>query len=374
MIKINNLPRGFLLPSAAYTISPSRIKFYKKLDSVPEIGDVAYGVITRIGQHKNLENKSGRLHEIQDGTKAIFVFGNRYAPAFYEGFVPKRKLKEVDLLAGSGLIGIVQTKSSFIIDPTRVKIHGYVCDKKGRKINTKDYPLITPRSTKKKNPRAKLILVCGTSMNSGKSKAASACVWALTSRGHKVRASKATGTASLKDILHMNDAGARPFTDFSFLGYPSTYLIKKSEVLKVFNTLDLKYGNNPKNYWVVEFADGINQRETAFLLNSPDVRSRIHKLIFCAFDAFGAVGGVKVLKEEFGLVPDAISGICTSSPLHIKEIMEFTDIPIFDSVNIDLPFLNKILTSSNGEKKTEHSYLKKMACGRQEQTRQKAMG
>jgi len=67
------------------------------------------------------------------------------------------------------------------------------------------------------------------------------------------------------------------------------------------------------------------------LLESLDVRKRIHKLVFCSNDAYGAIGGIIKLKEEFGLVPDIISGVCSSSPLHIKELQKFTDIPILNS-------------------------------------------
>lgn len=187
-----------------------------------------------------------------------------------------------------------------------------------------------------------MILVCGTSMNSGKSMAAAACCWALTSMGYNVRASKATGTASLKDILHMNDAGASRYADFTYLGYPSTYMLPQDELLSIFNQLDLKYANNPKNFWVVEFADGIIQRETRMLLESDEVRSRIHKLLFCASDAFGAIGGLNILKN-LGLIPDALSGICSSSPLHIRELTEFTNIPVFNSAKPDRNSLSKIL-------------------------------
>ena len=179
-------------------------------------------------------------------------------------------------------------------------------------------------------------------MNSGKSMAAKACCWTLTSKGYKVRASKVTGTASLKDILFMNDAGADPYADFTYLGYPSTYLLPKDEILSIFNQLDLKYANNPKNFWVVEFADGIIQRETKMLLKSPEVRSRIHKLIFCASDAFGAIGGLNML-DTLGLKPDALSGICSSSPLHIRELAGFTDIPVFNSADVDIDRLANIL-------------------------------
>ncbi len=345
-ITIKKIRKGFIFPSAAFTIKPGQVKYYCFFDKPPLHGDLVYGAISRIGQHPSLENVSGRIHMIHDGTKAIFVFGNRYAPDYYEGLVPDEMTDEVDLIARSGVIGIVKTKNSLIKDPTKVKVLGYVCDESGSILNTQDFTLIKPRNKIKKQPRSKMILVCGTSMNSGKSMAAAACCWALTSMGYKVRASKITGTASLKDILHMNDAGANPYADFTYLGYPSTYLMEKEQLLGIFNQLDLKYANNPKNFWVVELADGVMQRETAMLLSSPEVVSRIYKLIFCANDAFGAIGGLRTLKENFNLIPDALSGICSSSPLHIRELSEFTSIPVFNSAEPNRNRLAEILINN----------------------------
>jgi hypothetical protein len=342
---VQKISKGFILPSAALTIKNSQVKFYGFINKPPKVGDVIYAVVTRIGQHSSLENASGRIHMIHDGTKAIFVFGNRYAPDFYEGLVPDEMPEEVDLIARSGVVGLVKTKNSMTKDPTKVKILGYVCDEAGNVLNTRSFPLIKPRNMIKKRPRSRMILVCGTSMNSGKSLAAAACCWALTSMGYKVRASKVTGTASLKDILHMNDAGANTYADFTYVGYPSTYLLTKDELLDIFNQLDLKYANNPKNFWVVELADGVIQRETAILLSSPEVVSRINKLIFCANDAFGAIGGLRTLKEKFNLIPDALSGICSSSPLHVRELSAFTNIPVFNSAEVDIGMLAKILLS-----------------------------
>jgi hypothetical protein len=48
--------------------------------------------------------------------------------------------------------------------------------------------------------RSKLILCVGTAMNSGKTHAAAASCYALSSMGKSVRAAKITGVASLKDI------------------------------------------------------------------------------------------------------------------------------------------------------------------------------
>ncbi|MBI4706272.1 MAG: hypothetical protein HY744_34680 [Deltaproteobacteria bacterium] len=340
---------GYLLPSAAIGLPRGKIRHWESHeDRPPRVGDVVYGRIARIGQHSSLENAAGRIHHIYGGTRAVFVFGNRYAPDYYEGVVPERWQPEADLLARSGIVGVMRAKNSRIKDPTRVELWGYVRGPGGAIMSTLDHPLVRPRTEILRFPRARMILVCGTAMNSGKSMAAAACCWALTSLGLRVRASKLTGTASLKDILHMNDAGAHPYADFTFLGYPSTYLLPESDLLRIFRHLDLKYANNAHNFWVVELADGVGQRETAMLLESEQVRSRIHRLIFCAADALGARGGLQTLGERFGLTPHALSGLCCCSPLHLRELRELTALPAFNSAEVSPPELAPLLLGDAG--------------------------
>lgn len=356
---MQKLKKGYILPSAGYTLSAKHFAGYKPIDRAPQIGDMMYGKVVRIGQHSSLENSQGRIHTIHPGSNAVFIFGNRYAPDYYEGIVPDNTdFETIELLARSGIVGKVLSKSAKVISPTVIKPLGYVYNHNNEIVNTKNYPLLQPKKTVKKTPRAKLILVIGTAMNSGKSAAATACTYALTVGGKEVRASKVTGTASLKDILSFNDAGASHYNDFSFLGYPSTYLIEREELLNIFNTIDLKFANNKENYWVVEFADGINQRETAMLLESDDVKNRIHKLIFCAADSFGAIGGLEVLKRKFNLKPDAISGVCSSSPLHIQELKEYTNVPVFNSLNVQQDILFELLTKSKSRKKVAKAEAK----------------
>jgi hypothetical protein len=338
---MKKIPTGLIIPSAAFCLQKSAIAGYQMLEKSPEPGDLVFGSIRRIGQHSSLENVSGRIHAVHNGSKAVFVFGNRYAPDHYEGVVQEDLVKDVDLLARSGMIGSVITKNAMLKDPTRIRIQGYLVDKNGKVLNTRDFSKIKANPCKK--GKAKLVLVIGTAMNSGKSLAAAACCRALHQMGYVVNGCKMTGTASLKDILHMNDAGAKDFADFTYLGYPSTYKLSRDEMLHVFHALDSKLGSNSKNYLVVEFADGINQRETAMLLESPEIVSRVHKLIFCAADALGAVGGIHVLKTKFNLVPDAISGVCSSSPLHIRELNSFTEAPVFNGADLKLDQMAEIL-------------------------------
>jgi len=263
-MKVRRIRNGLFVPSSAMGLRDRMPKYYVHSEKKPEVGDVVYGRVVRTGQHSSVENVSGRIHNIYDGTRCFFVFGNRYAPDYFEGLVPESYEKRVDMLARSGVVGKVTAQNPAIKDPTKVEIIGYACDQDGRMANTVKACEDVIDVPKRRGRRARMVLVCGTAMNSGKTMAAAACCWALSSMGHKVNACKVTGTASLKDILRMNDAGADKYSDFTELGLPSTYMLPDDRVKRLFDAMDAKYATRTK-YWVVELADGVNQRENRML-------------------------------------------------------------------------------------------------------------
>jgi hypothetical protein len=341
---MEKIKQNCIIPSAAFSVPKAHIKQYDiSINSPPRVGDLVFGEVLELGHHRIIESKTGRLHTINEGTRAVFVFGNRYAPDQFEGFVPDALGSQIELFSRGGVVGEVKTRNQLIGGPTKVRVLGYVCDNEGKVINARNYVLVKPKSTEIKPGKAKVVLCIGTSMNSGKTHAAAACCYALSSMGKNVRAAKITGTASLKDILLMNDCGAEHIADFSYFGYPSSYMMEPEKLLWMFQSFDMKYGNNPKNYLVIEFADGIFQRETAMLLKMPEVRDRIHKLIFCAPDSSAVFGGTARLKQEFDLIPHAISGLCSSSPLAVREIQAFCDLPILKSMEKDYSSIFRII-------------------------------
>ncbi len=310
----------------------------------PQIGDVALCKVVRLGQHHSIEHGSGRIHMSFDGTQFVGAFGNRYAPDYFEALVPTAGVTKCDLIARSGLLGRVKGKNSAIIDPTRVEVLGYVTNRDGRMINTRDYPSITAEPTEAELAKVKLVLVVGASMNAGKSTAAKACVYTLAARGERVAAGKATGTASLKDILLMEDAGAETVADFTGLGYPATYLLERAEIETVFRRLFGHLARVAKGGFVVmEIADGILQRETRMLLESEFVRRHIHKLILCCGDPLAVAGGIGIIEREFHLKVAALSGRVASSELGRREVATFTKLPCFDSMEVDTAFLHHLL-------------------------------
>jgi len=333
---------GYLLPSAAFTLKRRQIVAHEPNAEPFRVGDALYVEVERLGHHGEVINKHGRLHRLVRGSRLIGVAGNRYAPDEFEVIIPGEAGVALDLASRGGVLGSLTTRNSSVPAPTRVRVLGRVVDGQGTRLNTLDYPLIT-EPPRRSGAGAKLVLVCGTAMNAGKTTVAASCCWALSTMGHEVRAAKLTGTANVNDILKMNDAGASTYCDFTYLGYPSTYLLEKEDLARIFQAIDAKHASNPRAFWVVELADGVLQRETAMMLANRTVRDRIHRLVFAARDTFGALGGIEVLSREFGLTPDAISGIVASSPLLVREFQEHSAIPIINSVDIDLDEFCRVL-------------------------------
>lgn len=106
-------------------------------------------------------------------------------------------------------------------DPTRLRVLGQVHDGDGRPLNTRSFGLpLRIDSANGTRSGVEVILVVGSSMNSGKTTIARA----LDRRGYRVAAAKVTGTASGKDGRFFEASGARPVVDFTSAGYPSTDL------------------------------------------------------------------------------------------------------------------------------------------------------
>lgn len=303
-------------------------------------GDLIYGEIVHLGQHNSLENRHGRIHAATIGTKGVFVLGNRYAPDYYEGTCLHseiNKQQEIDLLARSGLVGNCLLKNDMVKDCSRIKVLGYISNNNGSIINTRDYPKLKYRENSKK---PKIILSIGSSMNSGKSQTAAMLCRCISLMGKTVTGAKITGTASLKDILLMEDYGANKVFDFTFLGYPSTYLLNENELLNIFNTI---YSNSSSDYIVVEIADGILQRETSMLLSNAEFVNRMYKIVFSTNSALGGIGGVETLRNKFNINIDAISGVISSSPLAVAELSGFCDMPVIHNIKDDIKTVGSIL-------------------------------
>ena len=172
-----------------------------------------------------------------------------------------------------------------------------------------------------------VIGVVGASMNAGKTSAVASLVHGLEGAGYRTAAIKVTGTGAFGDWNAYEDAGASFVTDFTDAGMVSTYLQPIDRLQQALQHLLGAAEQAACEVAVVEFADGVLQRETAALLDLPEVRSKFAGFLYATPDALAAVGGQLSL-ERLGIRPVALTGLISASPLNALEAQAATGLPV----------------------------------------------
>jgi hypothetical protein len=296
----------------------------------PITGDVGVFEIVKLGKHKNVQSDSRRNITIIPGDYMMAAFGNRYATAQFEGYVPEDLSKELHIIGAGGIIGCVKSMHYDFIDigPTIVRLVGLAKDTAGNVINTKtEKQNSLTKFTGYAATTTKVILSLGSSMDSGKTTSASYLVHGLKKAGHTVAFIKLTGTAYTKDIDLNADLGADVIADFSDFGFPSTYLCDERELLNLYESLLMSVSAYKPDYTVMEIADGIYQRETMMLIQNADFVKTVHAILFSAGDSLSATFGINTL-YAWGIKPFVLSGLFTASPLLMEEVRNHLLLPV----------------------------------------------
>lgn len=280
----------------------------------PAAGDLVLARITSLGLHARLESPFGRRCKLYLDDEIVVAYGARYAPDQFEAIVPN-DLGACDLIAGGGVAGEVLSRHAKVAKPTRIAPVGLLADRHGAPINLRDFAL-SPRIGVEGRPL--VVAVAGSSMNAGKTTSATALVHGLSRAGLRVGAAKVTGTGSGGDIWSMVDAGAHEVFDFTDMGHATTAGLDPTQVETVALGLIDQLTALSSEVIVLEIADGVLQRETAALLQSERMRSRLDGVVFAAADALGAIGGVDWLRR-LGYPMLCVTGVLSSSPLASRE-------------------------------------------------------
>jgi hypothetical protein len=291
----------------------------------PRSGDLVLARVERLGHHTKLELPSGRRALMHVGDEILVAFGDRYATDQFEAEVPLR-LNAAHLVASGGVASRMVSRSARARRPTEISPLGLVGDQAGRPLNLTDFAL--PEPDVREGPFPPTIAVLGTAMNAGKTTTAHRIVHALARAGYRVGATKVTGTGSGNDFWLMLDAGAHQMLDFTDVGMASTYRVDFRLVeQRAIQLLD-HLVNEGCEAIVVEVADGLFQRETDRLLQSPSFRARIDGVVFASGDAMGAYGAMARLRE-LDVPVRALAGRVTQSPLATRELAAVSgDVPV----------------------------------------------
>src|SRR5215203_2395625 len=276
-------------------------------------GDVVVvRVLTDSATYNMLELPTGRLAKINPGDLLIGVLGRRRALKGFVGDVPATLAggDRLHLLNMGGVIGYCTGHHSSLGDAINLEVIGLVCDETGRVLNIADAALPLQTSLGETAP---IVMIAGTSMNSGKTYAATELIKQATRAGMRVAAAKLSGVAALRDTLNMADHGAVATASFLDCGLPST--VGVGDLAPVAKALIARLNESAPDLVVIELGDGIlGGYSVESVFDDEELRAATAALVFCASDYVGAWGGIELFRRR-GIDVDVVAGSVTDSQM-----------------------------------------------------------
>jgi hypothetical protein len=307
----------------------------------PVSGNIVLATVHELGKHRKVEKVNGRRALMMPGDEIIVCYGNRYAPDQFEALISD-DLSLCDLVAGGGIASREVNRHARMLPPTQIIPIGLIGNEHGEPVNIADYRIGFEESTHD----IKVFIVVGTAMNAGKTFTAASLVRGLKANGFKVAGIKATGTGSGGDLWQMKDMGADVVLDFTDAGFASTYKVPDEAIEEGVIGLINHAARRRCDIAVVEIADGLQHQETAALLRSNKLQSKVSGVVFAAYDSMGAKAGYDELCK-LGYPVLAISGQISRSPLAMREAGVACRCPIHTPFEIQAGALVPAMTGAN---------------------------
>jgi hypothetical protein len=300
------------------------VAFVSDADSTKAGDVVVVRALTDSATYNMLELPTGRLAKINPGDLLIGVLGRRRALKGFFGDVPAalKSGDQLHLLNMGGVIGYCTGHHSSLGDAIKLEVIGLVCDEAGQVLNIANAAL-PPRTSL--GETAPIVMIAGTSMNSGKTYAATELIKQATRAGLRVAAAKLSGIACLRDTLNMSDHGAVTTASFLDCGLPST--VDVPDLAPSAKAIIARLNEASPDLIVLELGDGIlggYSVETVFA--DLELLESTAALVFCASDYVGAWGGIELLRRR-GVEVDVISGSVTDSKMGEDYITKQFGIP-----------------------------------------------
>lgn len=297
---------------------------------------VAVRILNSKSTYNTLELTSGRMAKVSRGDIIVGALGHRMALFGYSGHLPDQLSPgdTVQVLNIGGVLGICDSVNANFGAPFDAEVLGtvlefpYLGERIGvpARAGVEKLEMNAPVETRD----IPVVVLAGTSMDSGKTAAASAIVSRLRHHGYTVDAFKATGVSLRRDILAMEDAGARKTSIFTDFGVVTTTPENGPPVTRMMLT---RLAADKPDVIVFELGDGLlGAYGVEAILKDDDIRSAITCLVLCANDPVAAWGGVKLLNEEFSLSPDVVTGPATDNLVGTNLVTDRLGIPAFNAI------------------------------------------
>lgn len=311
-----------------------------------EGGVVAVRLLNAKNVYNQLELPSGRLCQLQAGDVIAGALGYRNALFGYSGYLPDAVAPgdRLHLLNTGGVLGVCDGINPDLGPPFECEVLGqvlhfpYLGERVGVPAHIGQGAL--PLGDYLDVRGVPVVALVGSCMNAGKTQAACALTLAFTHRGWTVAAGKATGVSLRRDILAMEDAGARRTLIFTDLGVVTTGPAVAPRVART--VLSALAACNP-DLIVLELGDGlIGLYGVDAILDDVGVRGCLTAVVLAANDPVAAWGGVQVLKERHGLATTVVTGPATDNRAGVRLIERETGVPAINA-RTDAPRLAEVV-------------------------------
>ncbi len=174
-----------------------------------------------------------------------------------------------------------------------------------------------------------MVLIIGTSMDAGKTVAATAIVRELKAMGRRVAGAKLTGVGRYRDILAMGEAGADCILDFVDAGLPST-VVPEEEYAAALRILCSMLAAAEADVVVAEAGASPLEPYNGALAVAM-LGERVCATVLCASDPYAVVGVI----SAFGARPDLVDGRASSTSAGIALIDKLVGIPALNMLDPD---------------------------------------
>ena len=294
-------------------------------------------ILNNKANYNTLELTSGRMAKVVRGDIVVGALGHRKALFGYSGHIPAT-LKPGDIIQMlniGGVLGICDSATQDKGKPFDCKVLGavltfpYLGERIGvpAKVGYKPLDFEAPLDAR----GVPVVALAGTCMEAGKTAAASAIIARMRHRGLIVDAFKATGVSLRRDIMAFEDSGARRTMLFTDLGIVTT-TAKCGPALT--RTMLTEMAAGQPDAIVFELGDGLlGTYGVEAILRQPDIKAALTCVVLSANDPVAAWGGVKLLRERFGIEPCVVTGPATDNQVGIEIIREQMNVEAFNAIS-----------------------------------------
>ncbi len=299
---------------------------------------LAVEVLNDKSSYNRLELASGRMARVCRGDIVVGALGHRKALFGYAGHVPEsvRAGDVLQLLNIGGVLGVCDSVNATMGPPFDARVLGvvlefpYLGERVGIPARVGGEALPDADSGDLDLGGVPVVALAGTTMNSGKTAAACAIIGRLRHEGCVVDAFKATGVSLRRDILAMEDAGARNTAIFTDFGVVST---APQNAPRLVRAMLRQMAAAAPDIILFELGDGIlGAYGVEAILEDEKIRSAISCLLLCASDPVAAWGGAALLKEHYGIEVAAVTGPATDNQVGLDILRQRVGVPGYNAI------------------------------------------